>query len=105
MQTAVAGPTRNVQSILQIVDGIYAAACGETSWEQVLAEICRFGSLDGAALGTLGALEPRWIPLAASGLCSRSSGSAWHGATRLADAMLRSGPGTVVLGMRAGGWL
>jgi DNA-binding CsgD family transcriptional regulator len=102
MQTAVAGPMPNVQFILQIVDRIYAAACGEASWEQVLAAICRLGSVDGAALGTLAAVEPRWIPLASSGLCSRSGGSAWHrgvhGGTRLADTVLRSSPGTVLQG-------
>lgn len=102
MQTAVAGPTPNVQFILQIVEGIYAAACGEASWEQVLAEICRLGSVDGAALGTLAAVDPRWIPLASSGLCSRSSGSAWQrgilGGTRMADTIVQSSPGTVLQG-------
>jgi DNA-binding CsgD family transcriptional regulator len=102
MQTAVAGPTPKVHFILQIVEDVYAAACGEVSWDQVLARICRFGSLDGAALGTLGAHEPRWILLASSGLRSRSSGRAWHGGihggTRLADAVLRSSPGTVLQG-------
>lgn len=102
MQTAVADPTRNVQFILQIVEAIYAAAGGEASWEQVLAAICRLGSVDGAALGTLGALEPRWIPLASSGLCSRSGEGAWHrgihGGTRLADTLLRLSPGSVLQG-------
>ena len=81
MQTAVdAWPTREVQLILQIVDGAYAAACGEAAWEQVLAKICRLGGLDGAALSTLGATEPRRVALAAVGLAARHEPRAWHGA-------------------------
>ena len=44
MQTAVdAWSTRNVPLILQMVDGVYAAGCGEATWDEVLAKICRFG--------------------------------------------------------------
>jgi DNA-binding CsgD family transcriptional regulator len=103
MQTAVdAGPTRNVQLILQIVDGIYAAGCGETTWEQGLAKICRFGGLDGAALSTVGAVEPQRILLAAFGLGSSTSPGGLHcatvGASGLVDSVLHSPPGTVLRG-------
>jgi DNA-binding CsgD family transcriptional regulator len=103
MQTAVdAWSTRNVPLILQIVDGLYAAACGEATWEQVLAEICRFGGLQGAALSTVGAVEPRQTLLALFGLGSRSDPRALHGAmagrSGLVDSILRSAPGKVLRG-------
>ena len=88
------------ESILQIVDGAYAAACGEAAWEQVLAKICRLGGLDGAALSTLGATEPRRVALAAVGLAARHEPRAWHGAMAgdpaSVDRILRSPPGTVL---------
>jgi DNA-binding CsgD family transcriptional regulator len=103
MQTAVdACPTRHIQLILQIVDGVYAAACGEATWEQVLAKICRFGGLDGGALSTVGAVEPRQVPLASFGPGSQTNQCASAGAMpngpRLADIILRSIPGTVLRG-------
>ena len=103
MQTAVdAWSTRNVPLILQIVDGLYAAACGEATWDAGLAKICRFGGLHGAALSTVGAVEPRQLLLASFGLGSRSDPGALHGAMagrlRLVDSILRSTPGTVLRG-------
>jgi DNA-binding CsgD family transcriptional regulator len=99
MQTAVdVSPTRNVQLILQIVEGIYAAGCGETAWEQVLARICRSAGLDGAALSTVGADEPRYLPLAFFGLGGLHR--ATLGASGLLDSVLRSTPGTVLRGRR-----
>ena len=101
MQAAVdAGPTRNVQLILEIVDGIYAAAGGEATWDQLLARICRLGRLDGAALGTVGADEPQRIVLAAFGLDFGQSRGASHGATahgwRAVDGLFPATPGTVL---------
>jgi hypothetical protein len=101
MQTAVdAGPTRNAQLILEIVDGIYAAAGGEATWDQLLARICRLGRLDGAALGTVGADEPQRILLAAFGLDPRTNRGALRGATahgwRPVDSLFPATPGTVL---------
>lgn len=103
MQTAVdASSTRNVPLILHIVDSVYAAACGEATWEQVLADLCRFGSLHGAALSTVGAVEPRRVLLASFGLSSPSDPRASHdataGASGLVDSILRSSPGAVLQG-------
>jgi DNA-binding CsgD family transcriptional regulator len=103
MQTAVdASPTRNVQLILQIVDGIYAAGCGEATWDQVLAGICQLGRLDGAALSTAGADEPERILLAAFGLASSTNPGglpcATLGASGLVDSIRYSTPGTVFRG-------
>lgn len=51
MRAAAEGdPMRYCQGILQVVNCIYAAACGEIPWEQTLAEICQVGRLDGCAL-------------------------------------------------------
>ena len=101
MQTAVdAWSTRSVPIILQMVDSVYAAGCGEATWDEVLAKICRFGGLDGAALSTVGAVEPRALPLASFGLGSRTNPGALHDAMaadlRLGDSILRSTPGTVL---------
>jgi DNA-binding CsgD family transcriptional regulator len=103
MQTAVdASPTRNVQLILQIVDGIYAAGCGEATWDQVLAGICQLGRLDGAALSTAGADEPERLLLAAFGLASSTNPGglpcATLGASGLVDSIRNSTPGTVFRG-------
>jgi DNA-binding CsgD family transcriptional regulator len=101
MQTAVdASPTRNAQLILDIVDGIYAVACGEATWDQLLARICPLGRLEGAALGTVGTDEPQRILLAAFGLDPRRNRGALHGATahdwRLGDSLFPATPGTVL---------
>jgi DNA-binding CsgD family transcriptional regulator len=103
MQTAVdAWPTRKLELILQIVDGVYAAACSEATWEQALAKICRLGSLDGAALSMVGAAEARQSLLAYFGLGSRTNSGALHGTmageSRLVNSILRSPPGTVLRG-------
>jgi DNA-binding CsgD family transcriptional regulator len=101
MQTAVdAGPTRNVQLILEIVDGIYAAGCGEATWDQVLAGICRLGRLDGAALSTVGADEPQRILLATFDLRAAVNPGGLHrapvGASGLVDSIRYSTPGAVL---------
>jgi DNA-binding CsgD family transcriptional regulator len=101
MQTAVdAWPTRKLELILQIVDGVYAAACSEATWEQALAKICRLGSLEGAALSTVGTAEPRQSLLAYFGLGARANSGALHGTmageSRLMDSILRSPAGTVL---------
>jgi DNA-binding CsgD family transcriptional regulator len=97
MQMAVdAEPTRNVQLILEIVDGIYAAACGEATWDQLLARICRLARLDGAALGTIGADEPQRILLAAFGPSRGASQGATDHHWRLVDSLFPATPGTVL---------
>ena len=101
MQTAVdAGPTRNAQLILQLVDGIYAAGCGEATWDQVLARLCRLGRLDGAALSTVAADEPQRILLASFGLGARANPGALRGAMahdwRPVDSMFTTPPAAVL---------
>ena len=69
MCTAVEShPTRHTQSLLRIVDGIYAAACGEIAWEQSLAEMCQAGRLGGCALSMVDRLERRRVVMASYGL-------------------------------------
>jgi DNA-binding CsgD family transcriptional regulator len=60
-------PRHLLQGILRIVDSIYAAACGETPWEQAVAEVCEVGKLDGCALSMIDRLERRRVVLAAYG--------------------------------------
>jgi len=61
-------PARYLQDVLQIVDRIYAAACGEAAWDRALAEMCRVGRLDGCALSTIDRPERRRLVLASYGL-------------------------------------
>jgi DNA-binding CsgD family transcriptional regulator len=97
MVTAVgAHSTPYLQGILQIVDRIYAAACGDAPWERALAEVCRVAGLDGCALRAIDPLERRRLVLASYGLSSAAesmpgpmpAGLHW-------DRILRSAPGTV----------
>ena len=69
MRTAV-GPhaTRYLHEILQVVDCIYAAACGEAAWDRALAEVSRVGRLDGCSLSAIDRLERRCLVLASYGL-------------------------------------
>jgi DNA-binding CsgD family transcriptional regulator len=73
VNTAVeARSRRDLQGILQIVDRVYAAACGEKPWTQTVAEICVVGNLDGCALSMIDRLERRRVMLASHGLtCER----------------------------------
>ena len=101
MHTAVdACPTRHVQRILQILDNIYAAACGEATWDQTLAEVCQFGRLDAGALTTVDTLERQSVVLASWGLGCRTKPGSSHGAmtadSPLVDSIIRSTPGTVL---------
>jgi DNA-binding CsgD family transcriptional regulator len=69
MHTAFeARSTRDLQGILQVVDCVYAAACGEKPWTQTVAEICEIGNLDGCALSMIDRLERRRVVLASHGL-------------------------------------
>jgi DNA-binding CsgD family transcriptional regulator len=100
MHTAIeVHPTRYFQDILQIVDCIYAAACGETPWKQTVAEVCEVGKLDGCALSVIDALERRRVVLASCELSSAAEPDAMVGPMRgnppLADSVLRSTPGAV----------
>jgi DNA-binding CsgD family transcriptional regulator len=100
MRTAVeVHPTRYFQDILQIVDCIYAAACGEIPWEQTLAELCRVGRLDGCALSMVDPLERRRVVTASYGLSCAAEPKAMLGPIpgnpQLTDRVLRSTPGAV----------
>ena len=99
MHTAVElHSTRHIQSILQIVDGIYAAACGETPWQQTVAEVCQVGRLDGCALSMVDPLERRRVVLASWGLSSAVEPAMlgpMSGSPQLMDRVLRSTPGAV----------
>ena len=100
MRTAVeVHPTRYFQGVLQIVNCIYAAACGEIPWEETLAEVCRVGQLDGCALSTVDSLERRRVVAASYGLSSAAEPDAMLGPIpgdpQLTDSVLRSTPGAI----------
>jgi DNA-binding CsgD family transcriptional regulator len=57
-----------LRNILQVVDSLYAAACGQKSWQQTVAEICQVGKLDGCALSMIDRLERRRVVVASHGL-------------------------------------
>jgi DNA-binding CsgD family transcriptional regulator len=90
---------RHAQSVLQLVDGIYAAACAERPWEQTLAEICQVGDLEGCVLSAVDPLERRRGVLASWGLNPDASPHAMLdpiGADpELPERILRSTPGAV----------
>jgi DNA-binding CsgD family transcriptional regulator len=100
MYTAVElHPTRHIQTILQVVDCIYAAACGETPWEQTLAEVCQVGRLGGCALSMVDRRERRRIVAASYGLSFAAEPRAMLGPMpgnpQLTDSVLQSTPGTI----------
>jgi DNA-binding CsgD family transcriptional regulator len=100
MHTAVeAHPTRYLQDILQTVDGIYAAACGETPWQQTIAAVCRVGQLGGCALSVVDRLERRRVVLASCGLSPAAKLNAMLGPMpdnpQFADRVFRSTLGAV----------
>ena len=96
MRTAVGlHPARHLQDILQIVDSIYAAACGEAPWERALAEMSRVGGLDACALSTIDRLERRRLVLASYGLSSAADPMLHPLPAGPSDRVLRSSPGTV----------
>lgn len=100
MPTAAEGhSTRYVHTMLQIVDRIYAAACGETPWERAVGEVCQLGKLDGCALSMIDPLERRGVMLAAYGLgCAARENTTVGpipGNPQLTDRVLRSAPGAV----------
>jgi DNA-binding CsgD family transcriptional regulator len=68
MRTVGLHPTRYLHEILQVVDCIYAAACGEAAWDQALAEVSRVGRLDGCSVSAIDRLERRRLVLASYGL-------------------------------------
>jgi DNA-binding CsgD family transcriptional regulator len=85
-------PTRYLQEILQVVDSIYAAACGEAAWDRALAEVSRVGRLDGCALSAIDRLERRRHVLASYG---RSAAADPTQAGPPSDRILRAPSGTV----------
>lgn len=88
--------SRSLQGILQIVDRLYAAACGEAPWEHALAEVCRVARLDGCALCAIDRLERRGLVLASYGLSSAADPMpGGTPANTRAERILRSPPGTV----------
>ena len=95
-------PTRHLEGLLQIVDGIYAAACGEAPWERTLAAVCQLGALDGCALSTVDPLERRRVVLTSWGRRCAAKADAMLGAVRgdphLMERFLRSAPGAVWCG-------
>jgi DNA-binding CsgD family transcriptional regulator len=92
-------PRRYFIDILQIVDGIYAAACGEAAWDQTVDDLCRVGRLDGCALSTIDRLERRHVVLASNGLSRAAEPNAvlcpMPSNALLTDSVLRSSPGTI----------
>jgi DNA-binding CsgD family transcriptional regulator len=100
MHTAVeAHPTRYFQDILQTVDGIYAAACGEIPWQQTIAALCRVGQLGGCALSAVDRLERPRVVLASCKLCPAAKPNPMLGPMpdnrQLIDRLFRSTPGAV----------
>ena len=100
MHTAVeADQRRYLRGILQIVDRIYAAACGEIPWEQTVAEVRQVGRLGGCALSMVDRLERRRVVLASYGLsCAaepKASPGPIPGNPDWTDRALRSTPGAI----------
>ena len=92
-------PRRYPVDMLQIVNSVYAAACGETAWEQTVADVCQVGRLDGCALSMVDRLERRHVVLASYGLSCTEESNAMPGPmprnALLTDSVLRSTPGAV----------
>jgi len=59
--------TNDLQGVMQMVDCLYAAACGETPWRHAIARVCEVGKLDGCALSMTDRLEGRPVMLASYG--------------------------------------
>jgi DNA-binding CsgD family transcriptional regulator len=100
MRAAAEGdPMRYCQGILQVVNCIYAAACGEIPWEQTLAEICQVGRLDGCALSMVDQVARRRVVAAAYGLSFAAAADAMPAPiprdSRLTDGVLGSAPGAI----------
>jgi DNA-binding CsgD family transcriptional regulator len=99
MHAAIGLPARHLQAVLQIVDRIYAAACGEAPWDRALAEMCRVGRLDACALSTIDRLERHRLVLASSGLRPATNANAilgpMPGDPPSTGRILRSRPGDV----------
>jgi DNA-binding CsgD family transcriptional regulator len=95
MHAAIGLPARHLQAVLQIVDRIYAAACGEAPWDRALAEMCRVGRLDACALSTIDRLERHRLVLASYGLGSAGDPRLDPLPAAPSDSILRSSPGTV----------
>ena len=97
MHSAVeTSPVCDLRDILQVVDGIYAAACGETGWDRVVAEACQSTKLDGCALVAVDPLDRRRVVLASRGLGPGTApGSTLHPMPLLTDDVLQSTPGAV----------
>jgi DNA-binding CsgD family transcriptional regulator len=97
--TVEVDPTLYLQDILQIVDGIYAAACGEIPWQRTIASVCQVGQLGGCALSVVDWLERRRVVLASCGLSPAAKPNAMLGPmpgnTQLAGRIFRSTPGAV----------
>ena len=89
----------DLESVLRVIDCAYAAACVETSWDRVLAEVCHLGGFGGCALGSIDPPAPRPVLRAAYGLeVGATTGGASGQMPRnplLTDEVLRSIPGTV----------
>ena len=89
----------DLESVLRVIDCAYAAACVETSWDRVLAEVCHLGGFGGCALGSIDPPAPRPVLRAAYGLeVGATTGGASGPMPRnplLTDEVLRSIPGTV----------
>jgi DNA-binding CsgD family transcriptional regulator len=91
--------TLDLESFLRVVDRMYAAACGETSWDRAVEEVGRVGGYGGCALSSIDPLEPRPVLRATYGLRDLAATGATPGRTPrnplLTDGVLRSTPGTV----------
>ena len=105
MRTAIeAHRTLDLESFLRVVDRVYAAACGETSWDRAVEEVGRVGGFGGCALSSIDPLKPRPVLLATYGLSNLAASGAAPGRMPknplLTDGVLRSMPGTVWHGRR-----
>ena len=100
MQAAIeTHPMRHFQGILQIVECIYAAACGETGWDQAVAAVRKIGELESCALSAVDRLDRRRVVLACRGPSAAAEPPAMLGPTLgsplLAEKVLHSTPGAV----------
>jgi DNA-binding CsgD family transcriptional regulator len=86
------------ERFLRIVDRVYAASCGETSWDRALEEMCRVGGYGGCTLSSIDPVERRSVLFAGywpGNLATGFTSDRTPGNPLLTDEVLRSMPGTL----------
>jgi len=86
------------ERFLRIVDRVYAASCGETSWDRALEEMCRVGGYGGCTLSRIDRVERRSVLFAGyrpGDLATSTASDRTPGNPLLTDEVLRSMPGTL----------